>query len=91
MVEAANLCERLGMKVNLACKTGESSIGCAALLEVAAVVPEVAWGLTLTAAGLKEDVTAHSVIGERGFVSVTDRPGLGIDVDEARVNAHRVG
>jgi muconate cycloisomerase len=90
VVEAAALCEKLGMKVNLACKTGESSIGCAALVHVAAVVPDVAWGLTLTAAGLKEDVTAQPVIGERGFVDVIDRPGLGIDVDEARVNAHRV-
>jgi muconate cycloisomerase len=91
VVEAAVLCERLGMKVNLACKTGESSIGCAGLLHVAAVVPDVAWGLTLTAAGLKEDVTTQPVIGERGFVTAIDRPGLGIDVDEARINAHRLG
>jgi muconate cycloisomerase len=91
VVEAAALCERLGMKVNLACKTGESSIGCAALLHVAAVVPEVAWGLTLTAAGLKADVSSQAVIGERGFVTAIDRPGLGIDVDEARINAHRLG
>jgi L-alanine-DL-glutamate epimerase-like enolase superfamily enzyme len=79
------------MNVNLACKTGESSIGCAALLHVAAVVPRVSWALTLTAAGLKEDVTAQPVTGERGFVTTIDRPGLGIDIDEARVNAHRVG
>jgi muconate cycloisomerase len=91
VVEAATLCERLGMNVNLACKTGESSIGCAALLHVAAVAPQVSWALTLTAAGLKEDVTAQPVTGERGFVTTIDRPGLGIDIDEARVNAHRVG
>src|SRR6185312_14801747 len=91
VVEAASLCQRLGMKVNLACKTGESSIACAALLHVAAVVPDVAWGLTLTAAGLKDDVTSQPVIGERGIVAAIDRPGLGIEVDEARVNAHRSG
>lgn len=91
VVEASILCERLGMQVNLACKTGESSIGCAALLHVAAVVPEVAWGLTLTAAALKQDVTAQPLIGERGFVNAIDRPGLGIDVDEARISAHRTG
>jgi L-alanine-DL-glutamate epimerase-like enolase superfamily enzyme len=90
VVEAATLCERLGMQVNLACKTGESSIGCAALLHAAAVIPDLAWGLTLTAAGLKEDVTAQPVIGERGIVAAIDRPGLGIEIDEARVNAHRI-
>jgi L-alanine-DL-glutamate epimerase-like enolase superfamily enzyme len=91
LVEAAALCERLGMSVNLACKTGESSIGCAALLHVAAVIPSLAWGLTLTAAGLKADVTAQPVIGDRGFIEALDRPGLGIEIDEARVTARRVG
>jgi len=79
------------MKVNLACKTGESSIGCDALLHAAAVVPDVAWGLTLTAAGLKHDVTAHSVVGVRGFVAAIDRPGLGIEVDEAKIAKYRIG
>jgi muconate cycloisomerase len=91
VVEAARLCERLGMHVNLACKTGESSIGCAALLHTAAVIPDLAWGLTLTAAGLKEDVTAQPVIGASGFIEPLDRPGLGIEIDEARIAAHRIG
>jgi muconate cycloisomerase len=91
VVEAAALCERLGMTVNLACKTGESSIGCAALLHAAAVLPQVAWGLTLTAAGLEADVTAAPVTGERGFVTAIDRPGIGIEVDDARINAYRLG
>src|SRR4029077_1847249 len=44
LVEAANLCERLGMQVNLACKTGETSIACAAALHAGAVIPAIAWG-----------------------------------------------
>ena len=38
VVAGGALCERLGMNVNLACKTGESSIACAALLHAAAVI-----------------------------------------------------
>jgi L-alanine-DL-glutamate epimerase-like enolase superfamily enzyme len=90
VVEAAHLCDRLGMHVNVSCKTGESSIACAAALHVAAVIPEIAWGLTLTNAGLGDDVTAHPIRCDRGCANVLDRPGLGIDVDEDRVLRHRV-
>jgi muconate cycloisomerase len=90
VVEAARLCERLSMQVNVSCKTGESSIACAAALHIAAVVPEIAWGLTLTHAGLGDDVTAHPIRIQRGGAEVLDRPGLGIDVDEDLVRRHRI-
>lgn len=83
--EACRLCDRLGMKVNLSCKTGESSIASAAALHLAATVPALTWGLTLTNAGLAEDVTAVPLRIETGHVVVPDRPGLGIEVDETRV------
>jgi len=90
VVDAARLCERLGMRVNISCKTGETSVACAAALHVAAVVPEIAWGLTLTNAGLCDDVTPHPVRIVRGHVDILDRPGLGIDIDENLVRRHRV-
>jgi len=49
----------------------------------------MAWGLTLTNEGLAEDVTARPIRIERGHVEVSDRPGLGIDVDEERVRRYR--
>ena len=85
MAEACRLCDRLGMKVNISCKTGESSIASAAALHVAASVPGLAWGLTLTSHGLAEDVAVAPLHIERGHVVVPDRPGLGIDVDEQRL------
>jgi o-succinylbenzoate synthase len=91
VVEAARLCDRLGMHVNISCKTGESSIAGAAALHVAAVIPEIAWALTLTHAGLGDDVTAHPIRIHHGHADVPDRPGLGIDVDQDRVQRHRVG
>jgi muconate cycloisomerase len=91
LTEAGRLCDRLGMSVNVSCKTGESSIACAAALHVAAVIPAIAWGLTLTNLSLAQDVTAHPVRMDRGFAAVLDRPGLGIDVDEDRVRHHRNG
>ncbi|MDC7788517.1 enolase C-terminal domain-like protein [Rhodoplanes sp. TEM] len=90
VVEAGRLADRLGMGVNLSCKTGESSIACAAALHAAAVLPGLAWGLTLTCQALGSDVTAHPVAIARGHAEVMDRPGLGIEVDEAMIQRHRI-
>jgi L-alanine-DL-glutamate epimerase-like enolase superfamily enzyme len=88
-VEAGRLCDELGMNVNVSAKTGESSIACAAATHIAAALPQIAWGLTLTNAGLSEDVTAQPLRIARGHVEVSDRPGLGIDVDEDSLRRFR--
>jgi muconate cycloisomerase len=87
--EAGRLCDQLGMNVNVSAKTGESSIACAAAAHIAAALPQIAWGLTLTNEGLVEDVTQQPVRIVRGHVEVSDRPGLGIDVDEERVRRYQ--
>jgi muconate cycloisomerase len=89
MLAAGRLCDRLGMKVNVAAKTGESSIASAAAMHVAAALPQIAWGVTLTHYGLADDLTAHPIPVAGGHVEISDRPGLGIDVDEERVRRHR--
>lgn len=90
LTEAGSLCERLGMSVNISCKTGESSVACAAALHVATVIPDIAWGLTLTHIGLAEDVASQPLPTAKGHVHSLDRPGLGVDVDEDRIRRHRV-
>jgi len=90
LTEAGRLCDRLGMSVNVSCKTGESSIACAAALHAAAVMPNIAWALTLTHTGLAADVTAQPIPTARGHVESLERPGLGVDVDEDLVRVHRV-
>jgi L-alanine-DL-glutamate epimerase-like enolase superfamily enzyme len=90
VTEASRLCDNLGMSVNISCKTGESSIACAAALHIASVIPDLAWGLTLTHTGLAEDVAVSPIQTAKGHVDGFDRPGLGVDVDEDRVRRHRV-
>ena len=89
VMAAGQLCEQLGMAVNVSCKTGESSLAGAAGLHIAAALPQISWGLTLSHEGLADDVTARPIRVERGHVEVSDRPGLGIDVDEDRVRRYR--
>lgn len=91
LTQAARLCDTLGMSVNISCKTGESSIATAAALHAACVSPNLAWGVTPTNVALADDLTAQPVRVERGHVAAPDRPGLGIDVDDARVRHHQAG
>jgi muconate cycloisomerase len=85
VLDACRLCDRLGMNVNISCKTGESSVASAAAVHLAAAAPEIAWGLTVTSQGLAEDVAVEPLRVENGHVEVPERPGLGIEVDERRV------
>jgi muconate cycloisomerase len=85
VLDASRLCERLGINVNISCKTGESSVASAAALHVAAVVPALAWGLTVTSPGLAEDVVSDPLRIDNGHMTVLNRPGLGVEVDERRV------
>jgi muconate cycloisomerase len=89
VMEAGWLCEQLGLKVNIAAKTGESSIACAAAMHIAAALPQIAWGLTLSNEGLSDDVTARPIRISRGHVEISDAPGLGIEVDEDRVRRYQ--
>jgi L-alanine-DL-glutamate epimerase-like enolase superfamily enzyme len=85
VLDASRLCDRFGMRVNISCKTGESSVASVAALHVAAIIPAIAWGLTVTSPGLAEDVATTPLRVQNGHVEVPDRPGLGIEVDERRV------
>ncbi|MGE5525452.1 MAG: mandelate racemase/muconate lactonizing enzyme family protein [Rhodospirillaceae bacterium] len=88
VADAALLCETLGMQINLACKIAESGIATAAMLHLAAVAPNVNWGVSLTSQYLAEDIVRGLPAVVRGHLEVPTGPGLGIDVDEARVRAH---
>ncbi|HEV7802474.1 MAG TPA: enolase C-terminal domain-like protein, partial [Burkholderiales bacterium] len=83
--DTALLCEALRMKVNLSCKIAESGIGTAAVLHLAAAVPSLEWGVSLTSQYLGEDVLAKQLTFAGGHVEVPSGPGLGIEVDEALV------
>lgn len=87
--QAAELCQSLGMKVNLACKVAESGIAAAAMLHLAAAVPAVDWGVSLSSQYLADDVVRVPLVIANGHADVPAGPGLGIDVDEARVRRYQ--
>jgi len=84
-IEAARLCERRGLAVNVAAKISESSIASAAAVHLACAAPAVDWGVSLTHFYLAEDVVSTPPGIADGLVAVPSAPGLGIEVDEGAV------
>jgi muconate cycloisomerase len=89
-VEAAQLCGRLGLAVNVAAKIAESSIASAAAIHLACAAPAVDWGVSLTHFYLAGDVAKSAPVIHDGVVALPTAPGLGIEVDEAQVERFRL-
>ncbi len=85
---AALLCEKLGMQVNLACKIAEAGIASAGLMHLAAAIPAVDWGVSLSSPYLADDIVAEPIALAGGWLNVPTGPGLGIRVDEAKVRRY---
>ena len=86
---AGQTCESLGMKVNLACKIAESGIATAAVLQLAAALPAVDWGVSLSSQYLADDVVRVPIAITSGHADVPAGPGLGIEVDETQVRRYQ--
>jgi muconate cycloisomerase len=87
---AGKLCKKLGLKINVAAKIAESSIGTAAAVHLACAVPNVDWGVSLTNMYLAADIVHRPIAITDGKVALPDGPGLGVAVDEAAVAHFRV-
>ena len=88
VMEAGLLCETLGLKVNLASKMAETGVSTAALLQLAAALPAVDWGVGLSSPYLTDDILKQPITVSDGHVTVPTGPGLGIEVDEAMVRRY---
>ena len=85
---AGVLCQQLEMKVNLACKVAESGIAAAALMHLAAAVPAVDWGVSISNQYLADDIVRATIKVVDGHAEVPAGAGLGVDVDEAKVRKY---
>src|SRR5947209_10389531 len=88
-LEAAQLCKRIGLSVNIAAKMAESSIAAAAAIHLACAAPAVDWGVSLTHFYLAADLAKTALPIVAGAVALPTGPGLGIEVDETAVERFR--
>jgi len=89
-LDAARLCQRLRLKVNVAAKIAESSLASAAAIHLACAVPSVDWGVSLTHFYLAEDPVQRPLALRDGHVALPNGPGLGVEIDDAAVERFRV-
>lgn len=85
VMRAGRRADALGMNINIAGKIAESSIGSAAIVHLAAALPQVNWDISITHQYLAEDLVAEPIRVRDGQVALPQGPGLGIVVDEARI------
>ena len=69
---AGRLCKKLGLKINVAAKIAESSIGTAAAVHLACAVPNVDWGVSLTNFYLAEDIVGGRCASADGAVALPE-------------------
>ena len=89
-MQAMTVCGALGLRINLACKVAESSIAAAALLQLGCAAPNLDWGLNVTNHYLADDVCDPPLRIEKGKIGRPRGPGLGITVDESRLQRYRI-
>ncbi len=89
VMRAATVSDALGLAVDLACKTGESGIGAAALVHMGYAVPNLDWGININNHYLATDLVKQPVHQANGSVTCPAGPGLGVEVDEAALRRFR--
>jgi muconate cycloisomerase len=88
-LRAVHAAECVHLPLQLTGKVAESSIATAALVHLAVAVRELQYGVGVTNHYLREDVVAEPLRSVGGQVRPPEGPGLGIEVDEARLRRFR--
>lgn len=83
---AAELSEQLGMKVNLSGAICETSISSAAVVHLAASIPQIDWGLSVTNQYANSDIVQNPIKIINGKINVPHGNGLGVEVDEIAIS-----
>jgi len=89
-MRAAIVSDTLGLSLNLASKTGESSIGAATLVHLGYAIPNLDWGININNHYLVTDLARQPIRQKNGGVECPTAAGLGIEVDEQAIAKFRV-
>ena len=89
VMEGAKLMQSLSMSVNLAGKTADTSIASAAISHLAVSLPTLEWDASVTNQYLTDDIVKNPIPVVNGHIITPDGPGLGIEVDESKIDQYR--
>jgi len=90
IARAEQTARKFGWNTTYASKIAETSIGAAAVLHAAALADTVDWGVSLTAQYLTDDLTLESINVSSGRAHVPNAPGLGICINQDKLDRYRI-
>ena len=79
-MECAQLLEKNGLKVNLACKVAETSISAAATAALGFAMGNIPWGFSMSNQYLRFDVCEQPLKANQGFLNIEQLIPLGIGI-----------
>ena len=90
VIQACSIASQAGFKINLACKVAETNIATSALLQIACVLPEVSWGISLTNLYLQDEFTFNPPVFEGGVATIPTGYGIGVEVNEELLRSTKI-
>ena len=87
-LKAAELSNQMEMSVNIAGKICETSVSSAAVVHLAAAIPQIDWGLSITNQYAATDIVKEPIKILNGSVAAPPGTGLGVEIDENRLKQH---
>ncbi|MGY9051230.1 MAG: mandelate racemase/muconate lactonizing enzyme family protein [Alphaproteobacteria bacterium] len=90
LIQATKYMEEKGMHINISGKAGDSSISAAAIGNISMVLPKLDWYSNVSIQYLGDDVVKvpHEIVN--GKLKVTEGPGLGLTVDEEKLEYYKI-
>ena len=88
VIRAAHVCQVLGLPVHLAAKMCETSISTAAAIHLGVSLPRLDYECGTTNHYLTDDIVTEPLLPIRGRMKPSDKPGLGVEVDEEKLKTY---
>ena len=86
-IKAAGVCETMGIQISLH-SSGELGVQLASMLHFAAVTPQLTFAADAHYHHLNSDIITEPFVYQDGKIAVPTGPGLGVTVDENKLEEH---
>ena len=88
VMRAAHVCEVLGFPIHLAAKIAETSVATAAAVHVGVCLPRLDYDCGTTNHYLLDDIVEEPLVPIKGRMKPTEKPGLGVEVEEGKLKKY---
>lgn len=79
-----------GIGIHLAGMAGQTSVGAAHAAHLAKAVPNLVYGTGISPHYITDDIVTERFLPVEGHLHPSERPGVGVEIDEAKLDRYRV-